>query len=320
MSMTLEVIDAQTVRARLPMRECIEAMVPAMIAAHTKTAAIPPRTIMHLVDGSGYFGVMPGSLREPLVYGTKVVSLHPANPAAGRPAIQGFVALFDPVTGAPAALVDGAEITAMRTAAASALATRLLARPEARSLGMIGCGAQAVSHVQAISLVRDIEEVRVWGRSVEKARAFCERYAEILPGKIRAVRTAEEAAECDVVCTVTGAHEPVIRGDWVQPGAHINLVGAHTRSTREADTALILRSRVFVDSIESAFNEAGDLLIPLEERAIERSHVIAEIGALLVGNVPGRREGSEVTLYKSLGLTVQDLVCAHAVWQRAAQI
>jgi ornithine cyclodeaminase/alanine dehydrogenase-like protein (mu-crystallin family) len=314
--MRIEIVDAATVRARLPMKDLIEAMAVAMSAASAKTVAIPPRTIVPLIDGSGYFGVMPGSVTSPRVYGAKVVSLYPANPAAGRPAIQGFVALFDPETGAPVALVDGAEITAMRTAAASALATRLLARPEARTLGLLGCGVQADSHLEAIALVRELEEVLVWGRSSEKARAFAERQARALGCQIRTVSSAEQAAACDVVCVVTGSCEPVIRGEWVRPGAHVNLVGAHTPTARESDTALVVRSRVYVDSLESALKEAGDILIPVQEGAIDLAHVIGEIGALLLGSLEGRRSHADVTVYKSLGLVIQDLIAAHAVVQK----
>jgi ornithine cyclodeaminase len=308
----LELIDAETVRARLSMSQCIEAMAIAMTTVSRNAVAAPTRTIMPVVDGSAYLAVMPGSVAEPLVYGAKIVSLHPKNPADGRPAIQGFVALFDHHTGTPFAIVDGAEVTRLRTAAVSALATRLLARPSARTLGILGCGVQASSHLEGICLVRDIEEVVVWGRSYEKARAFSERH-ERAGSRVRAVRSPEEAAACDVICAVTGAPEPVIQGEWVRPGAHVNLVGAHAPTRREADTALIARSRVYVDSLESAFSEAGDILIPLHEGAVDRAHVIGEIGAVLLGKVAGRRSSEEVTVYKSLGLVTQDLIAAHAV-------
>lgn len=314
--MKVDIIDAATVRARLPMTDCIEIMAVAMSAISAKTVAIPPRTIFPLVDGNGYFGVMPGSAASPRVYGAKLVSVHPKNPAVGRPAIQGFVALFDPETGAPVALVDGAEITAMRTAAASALATRLLARPDARTLGLLGCGVQADSHLEAIAIVRELDEVLVWGRSFEKARAFADRNAGAVGGRIRPVRSAEQATACDMVCAVTSASEPVIRGEWVKAGAHVNLVGAHAPTTRESDTALIAHSRVYVDSLESALKEAGDILIPVQDGAIDRGHVIGEIGALLLGGVAGRRSNAEVTVYKSLGLVIQDLLAAQAVLER----
>lgn len=312
----MHIITADQVRSLLPMSECIAAMETAMTAVSQGRLAMPSRIIMPLVDNSAYFGVMPGSLADPSVYGAKVVSLHPANPAAGRPAIQGFVALFDHDHGQPVAIVDGAEITALRTAAASGLATRLLARPDARTLGLFGNGTQATAHLEAICAVRPIEEVRVWARSPEKAEAFVRAHAARTQANIVAVGDPAEAGGCDVVCTVSGAAEPILKGAWVMPGAHVNLVGAHSPTAREADTDLIVRGRVYVDAFASAWNEAGDLLIPIEEGAIDRAHIVGEIGALLAGNIPGRTDDSEITVYKSLGVVAQDIVAAHRAYRK----
>jgi ornithine cyclodeaminase/alanine dehydrogenase-like protein (mu-crystallin family) len=313
----IPMLDATRVRELLPMPECIEAMVTAMTAVSAGRIAVPPRVIMPLVDGSGYFGVMPGSSADPLVYGAKIISLHPSNPARGLPAIQGFVVLFDHTTGVPVVLVEGATITALRTAAASGLATRELARREASTLGLLGAGVQADSHLEAICAVRPIREVRIWARSADKARDFVRRHTRQDGPAVVAVDSARDAAGCDVVCTVTGSPEPVLHGEWVRPGAHVNLVGAHTATTREADSALIARARVYVDLRESARNEAGDLLIAEREGAIGPDHVVGEIGELLLGRAPGRRDEREVTVYKSLGIVAQDLVAAHVAWQRA---
>jgi ornithine cyclodeaminase/alanine dehydrogenase-like protein (mu-crystallin family) len=301
----IEMLDAARVREVLPMPECIEAMVTAMTAVSDGRIAVPPRIIMPLVDGSGYFGVMPGSSADPLVYGAKVISLHPSNPARGLPAIQGFVVLFDHSTGVPVVLVEGATITALRTAAASGLATRELARRDATTLGLLGAGVQADSHLEAVCAVRAIREVRIWARSADKAREFARRHTRSSGPAIVAVDAPRDAAGCDVVC------------EWVQPGAHVNLVGAHTATTREADSALIARARVYVDLRESARNEAGDLLIAEREGAIGPDHVVGEIGQVLLGRVPGRRDEREVTVYKSLGIVAQDLVAAYVAWQRA---
>ena len=314
--MNLVMLDAARVRELLPMSECIDAMSVAMTAASTGRITVPPRTVVPLADQAGLFFVMPGSSSEPLVYGAKLISLHPSNPAEGRPAIQGFVALFDHATGAPVALLDGAEITALRTAAASGLATRELARRDASTLGILGCGVQADSHLAAVCAVRPIREVRVWARSPAKARGFAAQHAQPGGPAIIAVESADEAARCDVVCAVTGSPSPVVRSTAVRPGAHVNLVGAHTATTREADSALIARSRVYVDLRDSARNEAGDLLIPLREGAIGPDHVVGELGELLLGRIGGRRHDTEVTVYKSLGIVAQDLVAAHRVYQR----
>jgi ornithine cyclodeaminase len=318
--MNIEIVDAEGTRARLPMKDCIQAMAVAMAAVSRKSVTIPSRIVFPLTAGSSDFlAVMPGSVADPPIHGAKLVTLYPGNPVRGRPAIQGFIALFDPRSGAPVALVDGAEITAMRTAAASALATRLLARSAARTLGILGCGVQASSHLEAIALVRDIEEVRVWGRSFDKAKAFAEQHARTFRGRIRPVHSGEEAAATDVVCAVTGAHEPVLRSEWVQPGTHINLVGAHSPTKREADTPLIARSRLFVDSIDSALQESGDILIPLQDGVIDASHIVGEIGCVLLGKVEGRQGEADVTVYKSLGLVAQDLIAAHAVIAAAGE-
>ena len=164
-----------------------------------------------------------------------------------------------------------------------------------------------------------IEEVCVWGRSPEKARAFKKRHASTVQARIRPVAQAQEAAACDVVCVVTAAREPVIQGGWVRPGTHVNLVGAHAPSAREADTALIKKSRLYVDSLASAFSESGDILIPIEEGAIERPHVIGEIGALLLGKIPGRQSAEDITVYKSLGVVAQDLIAAYAVYMKGRE-
>ncbi|MFQ5983484.1 MAG: ornithine cyclodeaminase family protein, partial [Woeseiaceae bacterium] len=245
--MSLRIINATEVRELLPMNRCVDVMAEAMQAASAGTVAVPPRIIMPLVDESGFLGVMPGSASAPKVYGTKVFSLHPGNPTEGRPAVQGFVALFDHDTGTPTAIVDGAEITAIRTAAASALATRYLARPDAQSHGVFGTGVQAVTHIEAIATVADLDQVVVWGRSADKAEALAAEQGKKTGLRIRACRDPQEAAACDIVSVVTGAVEPVVRAAWVRSGAHVNLVGAHTPSTREADSDLIAAGSVFVD-------------------------------------------------------------------------
>jgi alanine dehydrogenase len=309
----LEVVDAAQVRERLSMSECIDLMAHAMTAVSRGTISIPSRIVMPLIDNTGYFGLMPGSSSDPPIYGAKIVSLHPANALEGRPTIQGFVVLFDHRTGTPLAIVDGAQITALRTAAASGLATRLLARPGARTLGLLGCGVQASSHLESMCAVRDIEEVLVWGRSEHKARAFAERHRDLVKARVRPVSDAVDAAACDIVCTVTSATESVIQGDWLRPGAHVNLVGAHSATSRESDTTLIQRGRVFVDSLQSALGEAGDILIPMKKGAIDASHVHGEIGAVILGEITGRQSDDEITVYKSVGLIAQDLFAAMAV-------
>jgi len=315
----LRVIGAADVRRLLPMADCIDLMAVAMQATSKGEISIPPRLIASLIDNSGLFGLMPGSTLSPRIYGAKVVSLHPNNPAQGRPALQGFVTLFDHDTGAPVAIVDGAEITSIRTAATSGLATRVLANVGVKTHGVFGAGTQAVTHIEAIAAVRPIEEVRIWARSLEKAQALASELSTRARCRIRAVEDPSEAAACDVISTVTGSSEPILRGAWLRPGSHLNLVGAHSPKTREVDDEAVRRSAIYVDLRQSAMNEAGDLLIPMKAEVIAPSDILGEIGQVLSGAVPGRRSLEQITLYKSLGVVAQDLFAAAHVYQAACQ-
>ena len=315
--MSLTIINAALVRRLLPMEACIQVMEGAMIAACSGTIAVPPRSFVPLMDNSGWLGMMPGSSLELNSYGAKVISLHPDNPKRGLPAIQGFVVLFDHASGAPVALLEGSEITAIRTAAASGLATRLLAPEDARSCGVFGTGVQAVVHIDAMCVARPVQEILIWGRNTEKTRQFAEQQAHRTGRDVQATDDPALAAGCDLVCTVTGSPVPVLKGEWVQPGAHINLVGSHSLATREADTALITKAAVYVDLLESTRNEGGDIMIPVQEGAVDEDHIIGEIGQLLRSEIKGRTDARQITLYNSLGMTAQDLYAARYVFDQA---
>ena len=295
------------------MNDCIEAMDRAMRALSGGFFTAPPRRVSPLPRG--HFFLMPGAMAEGPVFGAKLVSLLPSNPERGLPAVQGFVALFDHDSGAPLALVDGAEITCLRTAATSALATRTLARADARSHGIFGAGRLAAEHLRAIAAVRPIAETRVWARDPDKAHAFAERQGKETGLDVVAC-SPEEAAGCDIVTTVTNAPEPILAGRWLKPGNHLNLVGAHRPDHREADSAAVAGATVFVDSREGAMQEAGDLLIPLGEGRLSDSDIRGELGEVLAGKVPGRRDPEERTVFKSLGHVAQDLYAAEAVYRR----
>ncbi len=311
------VLGAADVYRVLSMQDCIEAMSAAMKAVSSGAVGNPPRLGTPLGgDGDGLL-LMPAMSADVGAFSAKVVSIIGANPARGLPAIQGLVTLFDGATGTPLALIEGAALTAIRTAAASALATQWLAREDARSLGLFGCGVQAASHLDAIAAVRRLDRVVVWGRDPEKARCFADEQGRRTGLRVQAVAEPDGAAACDIVCTVTGATEPVLMGRWVRPGAHVNLVGAHAVTAREADTALIASARVYVDLLASMRDESGDIMIPVQEGAIAADHVVGEIGALVAGALPGRTDGSEVTVYKSLGVAVQDLYAANEAYRQA---
>jgi ornithine cyclodeaminase/alanine dehydrogenase-like protein (mu-crystallin family) len=315
--MSLLIIRAAEVRDLLPMTESIEVMDRAMRAFSAGEVNTPSRIIAPLNGGKGYFFLMPGEMQSPAFHGAKIIGLYPDNPAQGRPAVQGFVTLFDHTSGAPVALVDGAGITAIRTAAASALATRELSRKDATSHGIFGAGVQAASHLDSVSTIRDIEKVLVWGRDYDKARQFAQKHRQRTGMMISAVEDPAAAAACDIVSLVTNASKPVLRGEWLRAGAHLNLVGAHEPHDREADSEALVKSAIYVDTRQGALSEAGDILIPISEGKISEKDIIGEIGDVLLGNAPGRQDRQQITLYKSLGIVAQDLFAAEHVLSKA---
>src|SRR5579864_3027564 len=252
------------------------------------------------------------------VAGIKVVSIFPGNRERGDESHFGAVLLFETETGRPIAHLDAAAITAIRTAAVSALATRLLARDDAGDLALLGAGVQARTHLAALREVRELRRVRVWSRRPESARRFAAEESARHGLAVEAASTAEAAvAGADLVCTVTSAREPVLAGAWLSPGAHVNAVGSSIAAARELDSAAVARARLFVDRRESTRNESGDFLFPLREGLIAEDHIQGEIGELLLGRLPGRRSAAEITLFKSLGLAVEDLAAAHHVYLQA---
>ncbi|MDE1150650.1 MAG: ornithine cyclodeaminase family protein [Azospirillaceae bacterium] len=219
--------------------------------------------------------------------------------------------LFDRDSGRPVGVVDGGEVTAIRTAAASAVATDALARPEAATLALLGYGEQAATHARAIARVRRLSRITVWGRSPERAAAFAQRLGAELGLPVRAAASAQEAVvDADIVCTVTAAREPILHGAWVAPGAHVNVVGSSIAGPAEVDHDLVLRSRFIADCREHVLRQGAEFLRAKAAGLVDDSHVVAEIGEVLAGRVPGRQSPEQVTLYKSLGHVVQDLASA----------
>ena len=308
--MSISVLDADSVRSLLSMSVCIDLMQETQIAISQGEIEIPLRSTLPVDGGKASFLVMPGEVGGSGTFGAKLLSIYPDNPARGLAAIQGYVLLFDAADGSPKALVDAASLTAIRTAAASAAATRALSRLDASRLALLGYGVQAESHLEAMCAVRHIREVRVWGPNIERARAFAARHQrpELI---IEAVETAGEAVrDADVVCAVSNARDPLIVADDVSPGAHLNLVGAHKPNGREADAETLSRSRVYTEVTEFALAEAGDLILAIEEGVFRTSAILGEIGEVFAGTLAGRTRKDEITLYKSLGNTAQDLAAA----------
>lgn len=301
--MTPLFVSAAEVARLLPYDECIPLMREAMIALSAGRTRQLLRSILDLPKGRA-FGVMPGAMLDDGTFGAKLVSVYPDNFALGGSSHQGLVVLFDSGTGAPSAILDAGEITAIRTAAASAAATDVLARPDSRHLAILGYGEQARRHVAAIRCVRDIDRVTVWGRDFEKAEAF----------GAEACRTAEQAvAGADIVCTVTAAAEPVLESRWVADGAHVNAVGSSRAGPAEIDSALVARARFFADHRAGVLAQGAEFIRAREAGLIGEDHLLGEIGEVMAGRIEGRRAATDVTLYKSLGSIVQDLASARHI-------
>ena len=293
--MKVLIVSQAEVARLLPMAECIEVMEDALSALARGQALLPLRQVLMLPNGRGAFAAMPGHLSDPAAVGIKVITVFPGNHGTEYDSHQGAVLLFETERGRLLAVMDASSITAIRTAAVSAVATRALARPEATTLGLLGTGVQAKTHLEAMALARPLRRVRVWSRDPQHVRAFVDRARARHGLDVRAAASAREAVQdADVVCTVTSSREPVLQGAWLRPGAHVNAVGSSVRATRELDTAAVVRARLFVDRRESALSEAGDFLIPRAEGAITDDHIQAELGDVLIGRAPGRRDAEEV--------------------------
>jgi ornithine cyclodeaminase len=311
------ILNHQQIRELLPITECIELMADALSALARDEVYQPLRTIVRPPEARGLLGLMPAyRAGEQGAFGLKAICVFPGNPAIGKDAHQGAVMLFSRDTGELLALMNASEITAIRTAAVSAVATRLLAREEAQELAIIGAGVQARTHLAALAAVRPIKRARVACRNIEHAVELAREMQSSFP--IEPVRTNEEAVRgADVIVTATSSLEPVINKEWISPGAHVNAIGTHSPNSREIDSATMAAARLFVDRRESALNEAGDYLLAAQEGLITPDSIIGEIGDLLIGTKTGRTSATEITLFKSLGLAIEDVVTADYLYQKA---
>ena len=305
----LAVFDGQYVRDHLGYTDCIRVVRDAMEALSAGTTRQLLRTMIPLGSGRT-FAQMPGALGEHDMFGAKMLSVFADPGSPGLRRHRGVVLLFEPDEGEPVAIADAEEITHIRTAAATAVATDALARADARTLLIVGTGGQARTHLRALPLVRDFDSVLIWGRAIDKAERLAAEF-EALGAK--AVTDLEAATgQADVICTLTTSAEPVILGAWVRSGTHVNLVGSSGPGPVEVDNALVVKSRYIADSRASALDAAAEFLVARAAGLVTYDHIVAEIGDVLLGRVPGRRSNSEITLYKSLGHAVQDLaVAAH---------
>lgn len=318
--MKVLVVNPVEVRQLLLMNECIPIMEQALMNLGRGEGINPLRPVMFLPEKVGALGMMPAYLGEPPAMGAKIVSVMPKNYGTKYDSHQGVVLLFENEHGSLLAMVDASEITAIRTAAVSAVATRLLARSDASDLAIIGSGVQGASHLEAMLLARPIDRIRIWSKTGSNSQLFSEREGAKFTRHIEVMPSIEAAVDgADIICTTTMAPQPILKGDWLAPGVHINAVGSSIKSTRELDTAAVVKSRLFVDRRESTLNEAGDFLFPKAEGAINDDHIQGELGEILLGQIEGRKTVEEITLFKSLGLGVEDIASAFHIYEKAQQ-
>jgi ornithine cyclodeaminase/alanine dehydrogenase-like protein (mu-crystallin family) len=324
--MKLLVLSGREVHALLGYRECAEAMRQALTALQAGRAQMPLRTVIRPDGAAGLVALMPSYLagadqgaRES-AYGLKAICITPANPAAGLDTHQGVVLLSSGVTGEPLALLNASAVTEIRTAAVSVVATDLLARPDADVLTVIGTGVQARAHVLALQEARDLREIRLAGRSPDRARRFAASLEDQVGAQLCACGSVREAvAGAGIVVTATSSAEPVIQADWLAPGTHINAVGACLPTDRELDTATMASGVLFADRRDSLLTESGDYVLAAAEGAVGPAQIRAELGQILTGEAPGRKAADEITIFESLGLAIEDLAAAMRAYDEAVR-
>lgn len=305
-------LTEQDVRAVLSPSALIDTMEAALADFSSGNVVQPVRTAIEITDRS-FFATMPALYPAEGILGAKLVTVVPANASRGLHTHLAVIALFDPNTGELRAMLDGRYITEVRTAAASAVSARYLARPGVSSLAILGTGVQAASHYEALLHVCEFRDIRVWSPTV----AHLDRFVASRPGT-RAAATAAQAVEgADVVVVATSSVTPAIASDWVSDGAHVIAIGACRPSQREIDPALVARSALFVDSRAAALQESGDIVLSISEGRLTPEHIRAEIGEVVTGARPGRVSDHEITLFKSLGLAIEDVAAAGIAWRRA---
>ena len=311
------VLTAADTEALLPMDQAIAVIEDVMRRVSAGGAELPLRFVVP-VGGANLMGVMAGALDAPHVHGVKLVSLYPGNPARGLSSHRGAMVLFEAETGGAVAMMDAGPLTAIRTAAASAVATRALARADAATLTLVGYGEQAEHHLNAMRAVRPINHVIVTGRDTSRAEAFAASARARHPG-LRVDASGDVAGavgSADIICTVTAAAEPVVMGDWLRPGQHLNIVGASVATKREVDDTVVERSAIWVDYRASALAQAGEIIAALEAGR-RRPEDLHEIGEVLAGAAPGRSSPDQISAYRSLGIAAQDLAAAAHILTRA---
>jgi ornithine cyclodeaminase len=316
--MKILLVGHDEVSSLLPMSDCIEVMEEVFKSQARGEVLQPLRQVMPIPDSRGVLALMPSYITSLKAAGVKVITAFPENLGTGYDSHQGAVMLFEGQNGRLLSIMDATSVTATRTAAVSAVATRSLARSDAGVLAILGSGTQAVTHLESIREVRSIKKTRVWSRNPDHAKQFSKRESKRWKLPVEVTSSARDAVKgADIICTVTSASSPILFGEWIEPGVHINAVGASRPPSRELDSAVVVKSKVFVDRRESAANEAEDLIAPKREGRINENHILGELGDVLIGKVRGRTSVPDITLFKSLGLAIQDLASAHHIYSKA---
>ena len=313
-------LSESQVQSLIDIDELIAALEKAHVQYSTDKAVMPVRLVVPLPQIHGRLTSMPGFLNEDKALGMKVVTYFQDNPKQNLPAILGTVMLFSPETGKMIAAMDGSYITAIRTACASAMATKVLANGETPTLGILGAGVQGRAHIQALSHVRKIERIKIYSPSGASAARIKKDLEPAIKIPIEVAESSEDAVrDADLLVTGTTAKEPIVKSEWLKPGVHVNAVGSHRPDYREIDAASIARAKVVVDSREAIMAECGDILLAIRDKAISEDHIHAEIGDVLAGTKPGRSSATEITLYKSVGIAIQDVATANLVYRKALE-
>jgi len=317
----IRILSRQDVQQALPMDQAIEAMKAAFAQLSNGRAEVPLRAALEVPRHNGVTLFMPGYLADDDQMAVKIVSVFNDNPAQGLPLIHALVVVVDAATGRPAAVMDGTVLTALRTGAASGAATDLLARRDARTAAVFGAGAQGRTQLEAVCAVRPIREARVYDVAPERAAAYADEMSQRLSLPVEVAETPAAAVrQADVICTATTSSSPVFEDGDVRPGTHINAVGAYTPHMQEVPAETVLRARVVIDHREASLAEAGDLLIPLGQGLMTEDHIYAELGEIVTEHKPGRASPQEITLFKSVGVAVQDVAAAGAVLEAARRL
>lgn len=313
------VLSQQDVERLLTMPKCVELMTQTLAALARGEATLPLRTVFGIPDGA--FAVMPAALSNPSTVGAKIITVLPKNHGTKYDSHQGAVLLFDTDKGSLLSVMDATSITTIRTAAVSGVATHALAKNDATSLAILGAGVQGHSHLDAMCAVRSFQSLRVWSRNPATAHKLADAARRKYGLESLVAPSVKDAVDgIDVVCVCTSSTEPVLNGEWITPGTHVNAVGASQPHARELDSAAVMKSRVFADRRESALKEPGDIIIPMRNGEITEEHIAGEVGEVLIGKIEGRRGDDEITLFKSLGLAIEDLASAHFLYAEARRV